>query len=510
MTLRRRHFVAGLGAATLGATLGRRSARAALFGDVPDAAMGVVLPPAERAQSLLEVFLYGGLSPWETFYAVEGYGRPDDPDEALRNTQLYAFHNPDNDLLAKALGACGSAPPLFSPYATDSLGATVCLGPFAAALLARPDVLARMRVVVTRHDLQPHEAAIPLALTGKRLGSPIAAALGTHVQRWAQAHGDPARAAPYSYSLATDFFPTDNVRATIATGAHPGSARPLLIKVDHASRLASLLGREGLDDAVQRLDHDALVEAYGAKYGAALRWPGQPTPVRAPSFQEAIFGNRAVANAAAVRAVLDPSLFVGITSALCGDQNLNTPAMSLRLAAHLLTHDKAPAAHVTFVDGGLIAADTGGGYDGHVEHCHTQSRNLRNTLETLLSLINLPGEKSANKIDLDRTMVVLNTEFGRAPGIQGQQGRNHWPYGYVQVYFGGPITPARKGVFGAIGPDARATESTTPAEHRIACLLAMGIWPFGSEAFGVSDVPGATNEVDAARKAAARVLGYSS
>src|SRR5262245_12322662 len=93
----RRRFLqlgAGLGALALGS--GR--ARAQPFGEAPgDPQRSRLLPPGVAADSLLECYLYGGLSAWETFYAVEQYGRPDDPDPALQNSQIYAFYNPDND-----------------------------------------------------------------------------------------------------------------------------------------------------------------------------------------------------------------------------------------------------------------------------------------------------------------------------------------------------------------------------------------------------------------------------
>ena len=114
------------------------------------------------------------------------------------------------------------------------------------------------------------------------------------------------------------------------------------------------------------------------------------------------------------------------------------------------------------------------------------------------------------KIDLDTTLVVLNTEFGRSPGKQGKYGRNHWPHGYVQLYLGGPIGPDEAGVFGAIGPDAHADTWVSPAEHRIACLLSLGIWPFHQDAFDVGDVPGTSSENDAARSVVERILGVKS
>ena len=122
------------------------------------------------------------------------------------------------------------------------------------------------------------------------------------------------------------------------------------------------------------------------------------------------------------------------------------------MAAHLLTHPTSPAAHCMVIDTGLREADGGGGYDTHNETPFTQARNLNNFFNSLLPLVNKPGETDPNKIDLNKTMIILNMEFGRTPGLQKttNTGRNHWPYGYTQVYIGGPITKAQRGVYGAI------------------------------------------------------------
>ena len=55
-----------------------RRAHAAEWGDYPDLAQGGLLPPELQAKNVLEVFLYGGLCPWETFYVVPEYGKADD------------------------------------------------------------------------------------------------------------------------------------------------------------------------------------------------------------------------------------------------------------------------------------------------------------------------------------------------------------------------------------------------------------------------------------------------
>jgi len=501
--MRRRSFLQAASVAGLGVGLGAR--RALGSGDLPDQ----VLPPSARAEGVLECFLYGGLSTWETFYCVEEFGRPDDPDPALRNTQYYSFNNPQNQALAKALGMCGMTSKL-TPLGLDAAQRQVKLGPMLLPLLKRDDVRDRMRVVVTRHDLEPHEAAIPLALCGRTLGAPSMASLGAHVARYFNDRDGASRRSPFSYAFGTSFIPGDNVLATVATGLLPGSSRPLLIKVDGVEQLTALLERKGVGTLDDRARYDALLDVYVAQHHRRLRWRGQGAPLRSPKLDELAQAARSVHNVDGVQQVLDPSLFQSIDTTLCQDTATNLPAMSLKMAAHLLTHPTEPARHVCVVDGGLLPADGGGGYDTHGENSYTQTRNLRNLLNTLLPMINEPGENDPKKIDLDRTMIVLNMEFGRSPTAQGDEGRNHWPYGYAQIYIGGPITPARKGIYGAIGPDGYATTFVTPAEHRIACMLALGIWPFFADSFGVSDVQNATQELEAAKSVAARVLGYKS
>src|SRR5689334_3724919 len=94
--MKRRTFLTVAGGAAgaavmVGPWMGR--SRAATFGTFPGGTSAVQLPVAERAKKVLEVFLYGGLSPWETLYFVRDYGRADDVDAQYRNTMYYALPN---------------------------------------------------------------------------------------------------------------------------------------------------------------------------------------------------------------------------------------------------------------------------------------------------------------------------------------------------------------------------------------------------------------------------------
>jgi hypothetical protein len=506
--MKRRTFLGaagGVGAAAVMVGPWIKRSSAATFGVFPGGTTSVQLPEGQRAKKILEVFLYGGLSSWETLYLVRDYGKPDDPEPAHRNTQSYAFS------MTAAATACGNVD-MDRSFGTDANGANVELGPFAQLLHERTDVRDRMRLVVQHHTLEPHEAAVPLALTGRPVGQPSAAGLGAHIQRARIVSGaTPDRASPHAYVFATGGISSDNVAAAALAGSHGGSARPVLIKTDNAARFTNLLQRNTLGQ--NRASHDALVAAYHQQYEGRLSWPTSGRVRSAKADDLGVAFDRAQ-NADAIRAVLTDDLFAMQNDTTCGVARRSLPLMSLTAARRLLTHPSEPASYVCVSDTGLYEASGGGGYDTHSDNEIDTAVNFNNMLKSLFSIINAPGETDPTKISLDDTLIILNTEFGRSPGRQGQDGRNHHPYGYATAFIGGPITPEFKGVHGAIGRDGRSIRGTdtvpsfgAPSENRIAAMLAMGFWPFAGEGFNVADVAGATNELDAAQHAMAKYLG---
>ena len=90
---------------------------------------------------------------------------------------------------------------------------------------------------------------------------------------------------------------------------------------------------------------------------------------------------------------------------------------------------------------------------------------------------------------------------------QNGDGRNHHPYAYTTLMFGGPVGVNQKGIVGAIGPDSLAVNPLSPAQTRAAILTALGIYPFAPECYAVSDVFGAGNELQAAMWLKEEVLG---
>lgn len=483
--MQRRTALLGLGAGLTGLA----------FGAPLEASSGI--HEGSRVRSVLEVFLCGGVSQYESFYCVPEHGASD-------GTHWHLFAN--TAALAASLEACGIEEPMLEPFAPDALGQMVHLGPFAAPLRRRPDLLQRLRVCITRHDLAPHEAAIPLVLSGRTLGNPAVAGLGAHVQRHFS-ELEPELVGTCSYVLLSSSLNTvfiDNLRTLMATGLHPARARPLGIQVDGAQQLTEELERPAVGSLRDRAD--ALLSVYLDQYAAGLTWPGGEL-LRAPSFTDLATAARALSQVDALSEVFDPALFEPRPGVSCMHEvPVDAVGMQFGVAARLLTHPTRPARYVCVVDGGFVPNSNGGGaYDSHTDNSLVQARNLTHTLSALASIINQPGEQHPDKLELDDTLVVLTTEFGRTPHAEGGTGRNHWPYGFPQMLLGGPIFAP--GVSGACGPDARAVQAATPQYSRIAALLALGIWPFSPEAFNVADVPGAQSEEQAAAEVLSSQFG---
>ena len=66
------------------------------------------------------------------------------------------------------------------------------------------------------------------------------------------------------------------------------------------------------------------------------------------------------------------------------------------------------------VNGGFLqVTGAAGGYDTHDYCAETQARNLFATLKALMDVIAAPGDTAPDKINLDETLIILNTDFGR-------------------------------------------------------------------------------------------------
>ena len=418
------------------------------WAEPPPGSADLVLPQSLRPKGTLEIFALGGLSPWETFYTIAEHGRSS-------SEQFYAFSG--SGAFESWFESCGVNlnGPLYVPYATDSAGKTVNLGPFAYPLRDRPDMLERMRVWVVRHHLEPHEIAIPLAITGHSVGNPRMAALGSHLQRFFRER-DSRLTLPSSYQLfMSSFDRTNNAPAFTASGLHASWARPLAVQLGGGARLAEQLARPGAGGRAAQ--QDELTRYYTSRLNEVLRGSNGEL-VRSGGAAEFSVSREAVGQAPELRALLPGELLAADPVTACVDpvvgQNpvLDETTRAFDLATHLLTNPTERARYVHLLDGGLITDRVGQGYDSHGAHVNQQATNVSHMLQNLSRVVARPGEDPTGKLNLDEHFVFINTEFGRAPTPEFSPrnpnggGTNHWPWGYVVIGFGAFIDKERAGV----------------------------------------------------------------
>ncbi len=474
----------------------------------------LLLPEAARPAGVLELFMLGGVSPWESFYTIPEHGHPDGGGP-YAGQQWWTFQNWGAVTVPQLQATCGMASRApYEPFRTDALGMTVNLGPFVMPLRDRPDILARMRVWVLAHDSQPHEAAIPLAITGSRLGLQRLASFGSHIQRYHLERAPSGRTAPFAYNVIQAQPFGNRIDSVRATGLHPAPARPLDIRLGPSPALADRLARPTFGG--HRGAADALIAHYAQRYRERMTSGAGSQGMRAPGLDDFEFVRATLQNHEDLAELITTERLRSSERASCGgDLMRDETTTGLRLAASLLTAPQNAAKYVQVVDGGIYPDPNGMGYDSHPEHVVSQGANIIHGLDALCAVINAPGENDPEKLDLDRHFVLVNTEFGRSPYPEYTKsnpnglGTNHWPWGYVIVGFGAFADAARSGIVGAIGEDSLAVSAITPAEHRAATLLAMGIWPFEPETFGVADVKGANDRAEAALRLRTHVLGYT-
>jgi hypothetical protein len=539
--MKRRSFIksaasasAAVGAGVFSILKYPRGAQAAGWGAWPmdDRDKAAAFLPAElQPEGVLELHVNGGMNAFDTFYTIPEFGAPDAATDPYRFAWIFDENSPASegrnpiDTLQGRWDSCqtGEAS-MFRPLgATDSGGNEIQLGPWTWPFWSRPDVIARMRIVVTSHDQVAHEGANPKSFTGLGLGNPRMAGLGTAIQRYfSENEGAPGgggiRPAPYSYVLYPAGYAPFNAVAASSVGAHPGSARPLVVSVETDSELTNLLSRAATENPAA---FDDAVAYYRAEYAARLKSYGHSATARSAERENYDFSVFARENAPVLTNILSQDLFSEIPAPaqLCqtntGQAN-DMPAMQARLASRLLTRSENAARYVLWIDAGLQPRPTGG-HDVHNASVRYNATNYPHTFQALLDNIvdparpGRPGDE--NRIDLDRHMVVINTEFGRQPVQQGNStGTNHHPGGYVQIFIGGPIGHSSLGdaspsVYGEIREsDGNAETAVSPAQSRMMVMQAMGIYPFSTQSYNVSD-GGFTSETEAATEIRNTFLG---
>ena len=113
------------------------------------------------------------------------------------------------------------------------------------------------------------------------------------------------------------------------------------------------------------------------------------------------------------------------------------------------------------------------GWDGHDNNTDYNTRNAAQTDQPIAALLADLKQRGL----LDTTLVIWAGEFGRTPMMQGNNGRNHNPYGFTIWLAGGGVNASRViGSTDEIG--LRAAEQPQPVKNLHATILtALGLNP---------------------------------
>lgn len=421
------------------------SRRSVLKGGLATAA-ALSLPRLSRGTSppgstkVLEIFLKGGFSPWRSFWNETDFsGLEDEPDWAT----FGAPANPTPDVVSGLHG--------------DELG------PSAAPLFGTT-LMQRCRALAMAHDLEPHEVALPYAVTGTHLGRPQLCGTATAVNAMI-GDGSPLHA-----------FVIDGGNAESASYASQAGQldpiyRPPVIRVGTTGLLTSL-ARTGVTayDAVETL----LADQYAA---AMVHSATAPNPVRSRGFSAYDASEYLLHNwSDELLAMLGLTSIEDVPATTTWQDNKTR--LAVRVAAELLKLPDHDVRYVAAIDAGVfLTYDTHNNFDQQGPPGDQQAGNLYNLCSILAELDSALDSEGAPL--LDGVMVVLNTEFGRLQINGNESGTEHWPYGYVNVLMGAGMSDVHhRGGFDAgaravAGPMGRGPYN--PADLRAVIADYLGI-----------------------------------
>jgi hypothetical protein len=143
------------------------------------------------------------------------------------------------------------------------------------------------------------------------------------------------------------------------------------------------------------------------------------------------------------------------------------------LLARRLTEAGVPIVQVCCAAGDLNGG-SGDMWDTHSDNFNRLKNNLLPPLDRGLSAL---LEDLADRGTLDETLVVLLTDFGRTPRINGSRGRDHYPQAYSVALAGAGIQGGQ--VYGSTDKNGAhpATKACGPEDFHATIFKALGISP---------------------------------
>ncbi|MBK8254104.1 MAG: DUF1501 domain-containing protein [Polyangiaceae bacterium] len=340
-------------------------------------------------------------------------------------------------------------------------------GPVLNALVngggtSRSSLLPKTRVIAMKHEwraLQPHEAAVPYALTGVRLGRANFAGMASAFIARSPAALGTAFIFHSGFGSGVSSIYADFAAATGYFGA--GNKPPVIDFSDDTFAFR-------LDDATYRNNvRGALDNYYTSLYENKLAGN------RSAAFAGYRSGFDHVQSAAALETILSSA--AGFSDSASSGP-LRTRKM-IRTAASLLKNTSGTTQYVGILEGGARGPMDTHGSTSWGSHATHHALNLW----WVLAAIN----ESFTPAELQTTVIVIHTEFGR---MITHERSSHNPYGYAGLVIGGPTVA---GAVGAIGATEVASNAISPLDLRCALYLAAQIEPFdtpiGNPIFGFKD-----------------------
>jgi hypothetical protein len=223
---------------------------------------------------------------------------------------------------------------------------------------------------------------------------------------------------------------------------------------------------------------NGLLEYYEGRYDGRLVYGGGG-PARSLGHDAYAAAVRRVIDAPILQAKLAsaPSLSVSPNALM----DVTNGRRAIEIGCYLLQQG---ARYAGVIDHGAVD-----GYDTHYVGYSTLSEHALRTNGNLYHLLKeLRDQVDAGVLDLDETIVVVRSEFGRVRNQFDINGTNHWPHGYATLLIGGPITttgvsgwmdfPNAPGTDGSYAHGGPFGDPISPSDLRAALLIAAGINPF--------------------------------
>lgn len=399
------------------------AAAAATLAVRPSWALGTCSPTG-GPRKVLEIFLRGGASQFGAFWYDATLGGATGTGDATRNADDPGHGVKWNEITSPTPQTSTWTAATGSP----TLGRTVSplfetrLNGFGQQM---PKLSDYMRVLRVRHELLPHEAAIPYATTGTTLGRQKQSGLGAAIWRRAD-EANPGTSAIRSLVFQAGSASGDSLAAnyTASFGNHTAARRPPIIT----------LGDPDFFYALERANFtatDPVKYYYRTRYDGWMRYAG--TPVRSAGFSayESSLDTMRL-HAPALYALLlnyEPTLFPLVVPATYTD---NLTRRAIETAVSLLSAGTNDLEHVAVIDGG-VEDD----YDTHKTPAGRSAATIQNG--NLWSVLDELATWSETIID-SQIVVLIHSEFGRKEKGQGLTGTEHHMRGYVNVVISDLIT----------------------------------------------------------------------